>query len=792
MKRRAIILTILLSMFLASAWAQRWNMEPEIGYVYPGGGRQGDTVLVTLGGQGFMRPEETIISGGDGLDITIVEYFRPIRNIQIEDRMVLRQEIMEVLKAKTGDLEGGEKALRREYPWIGRLGRAPKEDEELTGKMPKDPLLYGLEDKSAEEIRHALSMLFFPRNKLQMNSQLAESVLLRVKVDPKAQPGQREIRIKTRNGISNPMVFMVGQTPEIYEAEPNEPTSWGRKIEDDNPLSLPVVLNGQIMPGDVDRFQFKARAGQRLVFETQARRLVPFLADAVPGWFQPVLTLYDEEGNELNFADDFYFDPDPVMYYEVPQDGIYELEIRDAIYRGRQDFVYRVTIGEMPYITAAYPLGGQEGSNAMTLVSGWNLNKNRLPLDLRPGHKSVRKVAAWQGNVITNAVTYEVGQTVEMEETEPNNTPNAAQVVGMPKVINGLIEKPGDVDVFRIEGKKGIKLVAEVHARRLRSPLDSVVRVLDSQGRLVALNDDFMEKDGHLHTDMGILTHHADSYLIAELPADGPYYIELTDTARHGSAAHAYRLRLSPPQPDFELRATPSGINLPPRGSAMITVFAKRKEGFNGPIDIELQGAPEGYTLSGNRIPAGAEKAVMTINAPTRWNRKKDKAIIPMELLGTADLNGKSVTKAVTPCDDTMQAFLWRHLVPTEEFIIALGGRVGFWGQVQTPEKIELDPQAKNKITLGMQRPKNMTKMEVIIKEGPPGLLVEDVSSTEQELLFTLIADKESFSADKLQNVIFEIYGERAAVKREGKPDIPPSRTSLGILPAIPCELAKP
>jgi hypothetical protein len=38
------------------------------------------------------------------------------------------------------------------------------------------------------------------------------------------------------------------------------------------------------------------------------------------------------------------FHPDPVLYYEVPADGHYDLEIKDAIYRGREDFVYRITL----------------------------------------------------------------------------------------------------------------------------------------------------------------------------------------------------------------------------------------------------------------------------------------------------------------------------------------------------------------------------------------------------------------------------------------------------------------
>ena len=98
------------------------------------------------------------------------------------------------------------------------------------------------------------------------------------------------------------------------------------------------------MPGDVDRFRFTAEKGQKLVIETHARSLIPYLSDAVPGWFQATLSLYDNKGNEVAFVDDYRFNPDPVMFYEIPKSGEFELKICDSIYRGREDFVYRVAI----------------------------------------------------------------------------------------------------------------------------------------------------------------------------------------------------------------------------------------------------------------------------------------------------------------------------------------------------------------------------------------------------------------------------------------------------------------
>ena len=53
----------------------------------------------------------------------------------------------------------------------------------------------------------------------------------------------------------------------------------------------------------------------------------------------------------------------------------------------------------------------------------------------------------------------------------------------MPVTINGRVEKPGDVDYFSFKAQAGQKLVMEVFARRLESPLDSILTLYDADGR---------------------------------------------------------------------------------------------------------------------------------------------------------------------------------------------------------------------------------------------------------------------------------------------------------------------
>ena len=80
------------------------------------------------------------------------------------------------------------------------------------------------------------------------------------------------------------------------------------------------------------------------------------MADAVPGWFQAAaLTLRDPSGRELAFAGSYRFQQDPVWHYEIPRDGRYVIEIADSVFRGREDFVYRLALGELPLVAGPFP-----------------------------------------------------------------------------------------------------------------------------------------------------------------------------------------------------------------------------------------------------------------------------------------------------------------------------------------------------------------------------------------------------------------------------------------------------
>lgn len=781
MKPPTILLSAVCLLPAVAAWSQPASPDPHLGYLYPAGCRDGSTVLVTAGGQA-LRGVSGVHVSGDGVRARVVKYFPPVFNIDPEQRRELQTRLLAAWRNQVSRLPGGGRglmppALRRSSMTMAEGSPAPP----ATGGAPpfEHPLLWGLEDKDLRELQHIIYNLRFPRSKRQLNLQIGETVLVEIDVERGVEPGDRELRLITPLGLTNPMTFQVGGVEEYRELEPNDP-GVERRLPPPTPSELPVVFNGQVLPGDVDRFSFRAEAGQWLVIEARARRLIPYLADAVPGWFQATMALYDSNGDEIAFDDDYRFDPDPVLFFEVPATGVYQLEIRDAVYRGREDFVYRIAVGEQPFVTETFPLGGPAGGLTIATVSGWNLRDERLRLDTRPAEDHLRRAVLTGGGLASNPVFYSVDSLPECGEVEPNDTAREAQPIGLPRIINGRIDRPDDVDVFQIEGRAGDELVVEVTARRLLSPLDSLVRVTNAGGEVLEWNDDFSDPGS------GWLTHHADSYVMMRLPTDGRYRVYLSDAQRHGGGAYAYRLRLGRPSPDFELRVTPSSINVPMGGSAPITVHALRKDGFEGEIEVVLADAPSSFQLRGGVIPAGCDRVRMTLSAG--WRPRSGTAVLSIE--GRALIAGRRVVRPAVPAEDMTQAFVYSHLVPSLELMAAVRRRPpGLPATVAGAGRLRIPIDGSARVEARLPRHPKLREVEYELRDPPEGVSLDGARLTGTGLVLEFGADGDLTQEGLRDNLIVEAFVEvenpAAGVGDQGRT----RRVSLGVLPAIPCEI---
>ncbi len=743
---------------MASALAAQ-QRTPHAGYVYPAGGRQGASIEVRIGGQ-FLNGASAAYVSGRGVQARVTQYDKPLTGAAAQK---LRDEIKQLREKRA--------ASRKPAPEGASAVVFTKADE-----------------KRVAGIRHELEDLQRSRS----IPAIAEIVILQVDIAPDAAARLRKLRLDTAGGLTNPIVFCVGELPE-FTRKPvrvapaynvvNGASPVNRAVasqpEPPAEITIPAVLNGQMTPGTSDQYRFQAKQGQHLVIEASARELIPYLSDAVPGWFQAALTLRDARGRELASADHFFFHPDPLLHFEVPSDGEYIAEIHDSIYRGREDFVYRIAIGELPVIASIFPLGGKAAARTAIEMHGWNLPTARVTENFKGKTNGVYPVSVRNNGWTSNNVPFALDSLPEALARHGIGRREKAQRVKLPIVVNGRIAQPGEAAYFRFEGRAGDEIVAEVSARRLGSPLDSTLRLTDAAGRQIAFNDDFGDPGA------GLITHQADSLIACKLPVKGVYYLRLADAQSKGGADYGYRLRISHPRPDFELRVAPSSVNLRAGSTVPITVRAIRRDGFSGEIALNLKDAPGDFTLSGAAVPAGQDKVRVTLTVP----RTPVEMPLSIHLTGRATIDGHEVVRTAVPAEEMEQAFAYHHLVAEDAWMVRVigeGARGVGWRPIEKP--VRLASGGATPLDLFVP-PRFQRGVTLALNEPPDGISIQSVTPQRDGVSVLLRVQAGKAKPGLKGNLILDAFRDVAPNPAAGKQ--PRRRQPLGTLPAIPFEIVE-
>jgi hypothetical protein len=129
----------------------------------------------------------------------------------------------------------------------------------------------------------------------------------------------------------------------------------------------------------------------------------------------------------------------------------------------------------------------------------------------------------------SNMAAFEVDTLPQIPEVEPNDSPAQSQRVDLPATLIGTLGSPGDVDTYQFQGCAGQEVVFQPIAASLGSPLQSVLILRDSQGRMLARAGEF--------------SRNPEAVLTAKLPSDGWYTIGISDLEKKGGGNYFYRLK---------------------------------------------------------------------------------------------------------------------------------------------------------------------------------------------------------------------------------------------------------
>jgi hypothetical protein len=428
--------------------------------------------------------------------------------------------------------------------------------------------------------------------------------------------GIYEARVMTRLGLSSSRIFSVGRLDEVVQKQPN--TSLATAME----IPVNSICNAAMSVRAVDHYTFSGSKGQRLIVDCAAR--------GIDSKLDPVVIVADEKGRDLLVER-----RGGVLDFTVPEDGKYVIKVHELTFKGGPAYFYRLGLWEQP---AGTPIVRQSTTRT---VNSFSWPPEGLPAE------------------------------AALVEVEPEKGRPQAQRISLPCDIAGSFFPAADVDVFEFEAKKGEEWWVEVASERFGLPTDPAIVVQHvaqtADGEKLTDVAEFTDIPSPVKVSSNGYAYDGPPYnagtsdILGKLviKEDGLHRLQLTDLfgGTRSDPRNIYRLVIRKATPDFalvawalhmELRngdrnALSKPIALRGGATMALEVIALRRDGFDGEIELAMDGLPQGVTAHGLKIPAGQSRGLMLISA----QQDAPRAVARATFTGRAKIDGAEV---VRPC----------------------------------------------------------------------------------------------------------------------------------------------
>lgn len=417
-------------------------------------------------------------------------------------------------------------------------------------------------------------------------------IKVRFDVAPDAQPGVRDFRIGTPTGATTLGQLVIVRDPVVTEQDKNNTPDEAQEV------TLPTTLCGTIERAeDVDYFKFHLDEPTTVNLHCRAMRLQDKIHD-LQQHVDPIITIKTIQGSTVAAADNTYA-ADPLLSPSLPA-GDYLLEVRDVRFQGNRYWSYVIEFSDRPFVAHVHPLAARPGESTQLELVGLGLPSTpsaewTVPSDLAPGQY---EIPLPMGDSATNPVGVVISDVATATEPlEENNTTETASPLAIPGGVSGRIETEADIDYYRFEAKKGEKLTFEVVARRQSSQLDPILAIVDANGRRLTENDDLRLWGKRTYQDSLI-----ENWTV---PADGVFFVEVRDVHLRGGAGFVYFLKATRAEPTFELHLDSDKVIVTPGTAGVLFARVVRKNGFDGEVQLHVDGLPAHVTAECGRILPG-------------------------------------------------------------------------------------------------------------------------------------------------------------------------------------------
>ena len=424
--------------------------------------------------------------------------------------------------------------------------------------------------------------------------------------------GIRGLRVATREGISNLLLFMVDDLPTQNEIRGRNSNGLAQQIE------LPVAIEGYCDAGTADRYEFQVEAGESVSIEAVASRLGTKL--------DPVIRLLKADGTELAFVDDSPgLAGDCSLRHTFSESGKFIVTIEDALMSGASGHGYRLRIGDFPLMSTAVPAAVFPEVATSLAFSGAAVDS--LPTvtvttsdDLRTPVSA--SFAGKIGSGFTEVAASRTPHTVL--STDRANVP-----VTIPHAFSGILKTPGEQHSCLIAASKGNRIRILDVSRSQGVPAVLAMTVRDQAGRTLAQ----IRKGGP-----------AGAELIWSVPADGTFELLISDVTGRGGSEFGYHVEVTEDTPGFQLTVDQDSTILPENGYTLLKVNAVRK-GYNGSINLSVSGLGDQIKLLNNTIEEKAKDTRLKIYLPSNYRPGQTSRLI---VTGTATIADATVIRTAS------------------------------------------------------------------------------------------------------------------------------------------------
>ncbi len=450
--------------------------------------------------------------------------------------------------------------------------------------------------------------------------------------------GIHEARLMTRLGISSSRVFCVDTLSQVVQTTPN--TTLATAL----PLQVNSICNAVMTTKAVDHYSFEAVKGHRYIVNCAAR--------GIDSKLDAVLIIGDAAGRDLVVER-----RGGTLDFTATEDGKHTIKVHELTFKGGPAYYYRLSLQEIP-ADAAMP---QFASTPTVNSFSWP------PVGL---------VAA-----------------AETQETEPNNTQAQVQKIALPCDIAGSFFPAADVDTFEFTAAKGDVWWVEVASERLGRPTDPAILVqhVTGAGAEEKLADlaEFTDiappmkpsSNGYAYDGPPYDGGSADIIGRLEIKEDGVHRLQISDLfgGTRNDSRNVYRLIVRKAAPDFAVAAW--GLHMELRNgdrnalskplalrggiTVALEVVAVRRDGFDGDIELVMEGLPEGVTAQGLKIAKGKTRGIMLLTA----DQNAPRSLANVTFYGKSTIGDVPATRPVH-----MAGFAWPI--------------VDSWGEVPSPRLV--------------------------------------------------------------------------------------------------------